>query len=212
MPDYSQYGIPRPVELGREVRMEQRRATNRAAIFAIAGVLVLCVCLCVGLAGAYYALNSEPGATAFALPFGGSTATPTPAEATPVPFLKSVKNDSGLRATVTAFQRPLPAQGVDIPRGQELALVSVRLENTRTTGGPIKYSPEDFKLVTPEGESYAPDTQGLTTGETLKPGEIAPGKSVKGDLIYYIYTDAKDVMLSWDSPDGTTILFKLTRK
>jgi Domain of unknown function (DUF4352) len=214
MPDYSQYGIPRPVEIGREVRLEQRRATNRAALFAIAGVLVLCVCLCVGLFGAYYALAPQFGgnSAAFSLPsFGGPTATPTEAKPTPVPLLKSAKNDAGLRLTVTAYQRPLPAQGIKIPAGQELVLISVRLENTRTTGGPIAYAPEDFKLVSPEGDSFAPDVGSITTGAMLKKGEIDPGKSVTGDLVFYIYSDVNDLFLSWTSADGQTIEFKVTR-
>lgn len=210
MSDYGSHRFPRPVEVGREVRLEQRRSTNRAAIFAIAGVLVLCICLCIGIVGAYAALNNQT--TAFSLPsFGGPTVTPTPATPTPIPFLKSGKNDSGLRVTVTAFQRPLPAQDVKIPEGQELALVSVRIENTRTTGGPIKYAPEDFKLISPDGDTFVPNVGGITTGELLKKGEIAPGKSVKGDLIFYIYSDVQNLQLSWESADGTTIFFKLMR-
>ncbi len=215
MPDYSGYGIPRPVEMGREVRLEQRRATNRTALFAIAGVLVLCVCLCVGLGGAWYALGSPgPGSTlSISLPsLSGPTATPTASGPTPVPYLKSAKNSAGLRVTVTAYQRPLPTQDVKVPDGQELALVTVRVENTRTTGGPIKYSPEDFALVSAQGDSFAPNTEGITTGELLESGEIAPGKSIKGDLIFYVYSDVQDLLLEWTSTDGDTIQFKLTRK
>jgi len=45
----------------------------------------------------------------------------------------------------------------------------------------------------------------------LKRGEIAPGKAARGDLIFYVYSDAKDLTLAWTSADGTTRLFKLTR-
>ncbi len=211
------YGIPpRPVEFGREVRIEQRRATNRAALFAAAGVLVLCVCLCVGLVGASAALGLGPfggNSLAFNMPsFSKPTATPTESGPTPVPYSKSGKNSAGLRLTVTAYQRPLPTQDVKVPEGQELVLVSVRIENTRTTGGPIKFSPQDFTLVSPDGDSFQPNTEGITTGELLKPGEIAAGKSIKGDLIFYIYSDIKDLLLEWASADGTAIQFKLTRK
>jgi uncharacterized protein DUF4352 len=217
MPDYSQYGVPRPVEVGREVRLEKRHSANRAAIFAVAGVLVLCVCLVIGVAGALTVLGSPQSGgknTGLSLPFF-SSATPTPTDTgkpTPVPLLKSGKNDAGLRLTVTAFQRPLPAQDIQIPDGQELALVTLRLDNTRTTGGPIKFAPDDFKLVSPEGDSFGPDTGGITTGSMLKNGEIAPGKSVTGDLVFYVYSDTKSLMLAWSSPDGTTRLFKLTRQ
>ncbi len=217
MSDYNDYGIaPRPVEIGREVRLEQRRATNRAAIFAVAGVLVLCVCLCIGLVGTAVALGLGPfgGNTLAFTPPSFSKPTPTPTESgpTPVPYSKSGKNSAGLRLTVTAYQRPLPTQDIKVPEGQELALVSVRIENTRTTGGPIKFSPEDFTLVSPDGDSFQPNMEGITTGELLKAGEIAAGKTVKGDLIFYVYSDIKDLLLEWTSADGTTIQFKLTRK
>ena len=42
---------------------------------------------------------------------------------------------------VTAYQRPLPAENVQIPDGQELVLVSVNIENLRTTGVPLKVAP-----------------------------------------------------------------------
>jgi uncharacterized protein DUF4352 len=214
MADYSPYGIPRPVEVGREVRMERRQASNRALLFALGGVLVLCVCACIGVFGAAYALGlGKSGApAALSLPsFGGPTSTPTPSGPTPVPFLKSATNRDGLRVTVTAYQPSLPTQGIQIPQGQELALVSLRLENTRKGGGPIKVSPGDFKLVTPEGDSFSSDTQGITTGEMLKDGEIEAGKSIKGDLVFYVYSDLKDLQLEWTSPDGTAIDFKLSR-
>jgi hypothetical protein len=215
MPDYSQYGVPRPVEVGREVRIEQRRSANRAAIFAAAGVLVLCVCMVFAIVAAVYFLNSTRsggGSTAINLPiFASATATPTETGLpTPVPYLRSGKDESGLRLTVTTYVRPLPAQDITIPAGQELALVTARLDNTRTTGGPIKYSSDDFALVSPEGDHFSPDG-GITTGSMLKQGEIEPGKSATGDLVFYVYSDVKDLELAWTSADGTTRMFKLTR-
>lgn len=216
MPDYSQYGVPRPVDVGREVRLEQRRSANRAAIFALAGVLVLCVCLLTGITGAVLVLGSPQSGgktSAISLPlFSGATPTPTDTgKPTTVPFLKGGKNESGLRLTVTAYQRPLPAQDIQIPDGQELALVTVRLDNTRATGGPLKFSYKDFKLVSPEGDSFSPNAEGITTGSMLKDGEIAPGKSVTGDLVFFVYSDVDPLMLAWNSADGLTRLFKLTR-
>ena len=91
---------------------------------------------------------------------------------TAVLYGKNGKNDSGLRVTVIAFQRPLPAQDVEIPNDQELALVSVRIDNSRTTGGPIKFDPEEFALVSSEGDHFAPNIGGITTGENLAPGQL----------------------------------------
>lgn len=216
MPDYSQYGVPRPVEVGRQVQIDQKRPVNRAALFAIAGVLVLCVCVVVAGAAAVYFLNaSQSGSrsSGFNLPFS-SNATATPPDSgkpTAVPFLRGVKDAAGMRLTVTSYQRPLPAQGITIPKGQELALVSVRLENTRTTGGPIKYSTADFALVSAEGDNFAPDSGGITTGAMLKEGEVEPGKTAVGDIVFYVYSDVKDLNLEWTSADGTSRLFKVTR-
>jgi hypothetical protein len=216
MPDYSQYGVPRPVKMGREVQIEKRRSTNRAAIFALGGVLVLCVCMVFGIAAAIFFLRtSQSGgnSSAISLPFAsGSTPTPTgTGEPTSVPFLRAGKDEAGLRLTVTVYQRPLPAQGVTIPEGQELALVTVRLDNTRTTGGPIKYAFQDLALVSPEGDHFSPDDGRITTGSMLGSGEIEPGKSVTGDVVFYVYSDIKDLMLAWTSADGATRLFNLTR-
>ncbi len=214
MSDYSPYGIPRPVEVGREVRMGQRRANNRAVLFAIAGMLVLCVCACIGIATAAWATGLVGGGNAaLNLPsFSSPTSTPTPSGPTPVPFSKSAKSSDGLRLTVTAFQRPLPAQGLKIPAGQELVLVSLRIDNTRAGGGAINFSPDDFRLVTPDGGPFAPDTQGITTGEMLKAGSLEAGASTKGDLVFYIYSDVQNLQLEWTASDGSTIDFKLTRQ
>lgn len=215
MNDYNNNMFPRESPIGREVYMEQRATSNRAAIFALAGLLVLCVCLCIGIGGLGLYLNSQGALTSgLALPSFGSAATPTPASGgkpTPVPYQKSVKDDSGLRVTVTTFQRPLPAQDVKIPSGQELALVTVKVENTRTTGGPLSFAPDDFKLVSPDGDNFSPDAGSITTGEMLKKGQVAAGKSVKGDLVYYVYSDIKDLQLAWTSSDGTTRYFALGR-
>ena len=217
MPDYSQYGVPRPVEVGRQVEIEQRRSTNPAAIFAVAGVLVLCVCMVVGIAAAFFFFgpaSSGGKSTAISLPsISGATPTPTTTgKPTAVPFLKGGKDEAGLRLMVTTYQRPLPELDISIPAGQELALVTVRLDNTRATGGPIKYAPQDFALVSPEGDHFAPDDGGITTGSMLNLGEVEPGKSATGDIVFYVYSDVKDLMLAWTPADGNTRLFKLTRQ
>ncbi len=207
--------LPRESAIGREVYMERRASTNRAAIFAVAGLLVLCACLCIGVGGLTYYLRSQGGEiSGLTLPSFGSSATATPSKspkATLVPYQKSVKDDSGLRVTVTTYQRPLPAQDVKIPSGQELVLVTVKIDNTRTTGGPLKFEPDDFKLVSPEGDSFSPDAGSITTGEMLKKGEVAAGKSAKGDIVYYVYSDIKELQLAWTSADGETRLFALGR-
>jgi hypothetical protein len=216
MPDYSQYGVPRPVPMGREVQIEKRRSMNLAAIFAVGGVLVLCVCMVFGIGAALYFLSSTQspgGSVGISMPFV-SGSTPTPAEpptATAVPFLRAGKDDAGMRLTITAYQRPLPAQGITIPDGQELVLVTVRFDNTRTTGGPIKYATSDLALVSPEGDHFAPDDGQITTGSMLGDGEIDPGKSATGDVVFYVYTDIRDLSLAWTSGDGVTRLFSLTR-
>ncbi|MGB8647483.1 MAG: DUF4352 domain-containing protein [Anaerolineae bacterium] len=214
MNDFSRNTLPRESPVGREVYMEQRASSNRAAIFAIAGLLVLCVCLCVGVSGVGYWYVSQNGSTtAFQVPSFGATATPTRSPGpTAVPYKKSGKDNAGLRVTVTAYQRPLPAQGITVPDGQELVLVSLRIENTRTTGGPLQYSPSDFKLVSSNKDSFEPDAGTITTGTMLKKGEIAPGKTATGDLVFYVYTDDTDLQLTWTASDGATRLFAVGSK
>lgn len=217
MDDLGSYRVPREAQMGREVRFEQRRSVNRTALFAVGGILVLCVCMCLGV-------TILANATGFN-PLGGITinlfdepATPTPrasasARGTPtlVPYGRSTRSDNGLRVTVTAYQRPLPTEGVKVPEGQELVLVTVRIDNSRTTGAPLKFAPEDFALVSDEGERYDVNIGGITTGENLTAGEVAPGENIKGDLIFFVYSDIPDLSLAWTAADGKTRLFRLAR-
>jgi len=216
MSDLGSYRVPREAEVGREVRFEQRRNANRTAMLAIGGVALLCVCLTLGICGLSFGLGLVPGGDlGFNLPFAAATATPraSAASRTPtlVPYGRGGRNDTGLRVTVTAFQRPLPAEDVEIPADQELVLVTVKLDNSRTTGAPLKYDPSEFALVSDEGDNFPVNIGGITTGEDLKPGELSAGKSVKGDLIFYVYSDVPDLSLAWTSADGKTRLFRLSR-
>lgn len=217
MNDLGSYRVPREAEMGREVRMEQRRSANRTALFALGGIALLCVCACIGIFLLTAVTGHNPVITidlGDGNPFAQATATPRASAkgtATPVPYGKSVKSDNGLRVTVTAYQRPLPTEGVEIPGGQELVLVTVRIENTRASGAPIKFSPEDFALVTPEGERYTVNIGGITTGDDLKAGELAPGKTAKGDILFFVYSDVPVVQLAWTTSDGKTRIYQLAR-
>ncbi len=212
MDDLGGYRVPREAPMGREVRIEQRRSANRTALFAIGGIIVLCVCLGLGILGVW-AGSQLAGNGGGNIGLNNSTPTRAAASKTPtlVPYGRSAMSDSGLRVTVTAFQRPLPAENVEIPDGQELVLVTVRIDNVRTTGAPIKYDPTDFALVSPDGDHFAVNTTGITTGENLKAGEVGPGKSAKGDLIFYIYSDVPELQLAWTAADGKTRLYRLSR-
>lgn len=215
MDDLGSYRVPREPEMGREVRLETRRSANRTALLALGGILLLCVCMCAGFALLLSQTGFNPlGDTAINLLGNEATATPRASgKGTPtlVPYGKSARSDNGLRVTVTAFMRPLAAEDVEIPDGQELALVTVRIDNSRTTGAPLKFDPEEFALVSPEGDHFAVNVGGITTGENLKAGEVNPGADVKGDLIFYVYSDVPDLQLAWTSADGKTRLFRLTR-
>ena len=217
MNDLGSYRVPREAEMGREVRMEQRRSANRTALFALGGIAFLCVCMCLGVFLLTAVTGNNPVLT---IDLGmdpllaQATATPRASAkgmATPVPYGKSTKSDNGLRVTATAFQRPLPTEGVEIPEGQELVLVTIRIENTRASGAPIKYSPEDFALVTPDGERYDVNIGGITTDDDLKPGELAAGKTAKGDLLFFVYSDVPVLQLAWTASDGKTRLYQLAR-
>ena len=185
MDDLGSYRVPREAQVGREVRMEGRRSANRTALFAVGGLLFFCVCLCVGLAVLLPALGFNPLADVGTITLFGPSATATPrvtrgGEPTLVPFGRAVRSDNGQRVTVTAYQRPLPTEDVEIPEGQELVLVTVRIDNSRTTGAPLKFGPEDFTLVTEEGESYEVNIGGIT--------------AVNNRANYYVYDplDPKD--------------------
>lgn len=217
MDDLGSYRVPREAKLGREVRLEERRSVNRTAMFAIGGIAVLCVCMCIGVSLLLTATGNNPlMPDGLSFNFGSAPATPTArasARGTPtlVPYGKAVRSDNGLRVTVTSYQRPLPTEDVQIPDGQELVLVTVRIDNSRTTGAPLKFSPEDFALVSPDGDHFSVNLGGITTGENLAAGEVAPGENKKGDLIFFVYTDVADLQLAWTAADGKTRLMRLTR-
>lgn len=215
MDDLGSYRVPREAEMGREVRFEQRRAMNRNLLLAVGGILVLCVCMCAGIALVTSAMGANPLANIQVNLFDEpATATPrASARGTPtlVPYGRAARSDNGLSMTVTAYQRPLPTEGVEIPDGQELVLVTVRVANSRTTGAPIKFSPEDFALVSEQGDNFKVNIGGITTGENLAPGEVEPGKNIKGDLIFFVYSDSGDLQLAWTAADGKTRLMRLTR-
>lgn len=215
MDDLGKYRVPREAKVGREVRIDSRRSANRTALFAAGGILVLCVCMCLGVAllASQTGFNPLEGTN---LNLFGSPATPTArasAKGTPtlVPFLKAGRSDNGLSVTITAYQRPLPTEDIQVPDGQELVLVSVRVTNTRTTGAPLKFNPEDFALVSDEGDHFPVNLGGITTGENLVAGELKPGQNTKGDLIFFVYSDVPDLQLAWSSADGKTRIFRLTR-
>src|SRR5262245_61599031 len=120
MNDLGSYRVPREADVGREVRFEQRRAVNRNALFAIGGLLLLCVCMCLGVALLASQLGSPLAGIQVNLFDEPATATPrASARGTPtlVPYGRAVRSDNGLRVTVTSFQRPLPTEGVEIPDG-----------------------------------------------------------------------------------------------
>lgn len=217
MDDLGSYRVPREAELGREVRLESRRSANRTVLFAVGGIAFLCVCLCVGIGLlATFTGNNPLLPDGISIDLGGSPATATPravAKGTPtlVPYGRSARSDNGLSVTVTAYQRPLPTEGVQIPDGQELVLVTVLIDNTRTTGAPLKYAPTDFALTSDAGDHYDVNIGGITTGENLAAGELAPGKNKKGDLIFFVYSDSTDLQLAWTAADGKTRLLRLTR-
>lgn len=204
-------------DYGYKVRSQQRRNANQTALLALGGIAFLCVCMCLGVFALTAVTGNNPVLTidlGDGNPFAAATATPRAAvkgAPTLVPYGKGGKNDNGMRVTVTAYQRPLPTEDLEVPDGQELALVTVRIENTRASGAPIKFAPEDFALVTPDGERFDVNIGGITTGENLPAGELAAGKAVKGDLIFYVYSDVPVLQLAWTSADGKTRMYQLMR-
>jgi hypothetical protein len=217
MDDLGSYRVPREAELGREVRLETRRSANRTAIFAIGGIAFLCVCLCIGVSLFATATGNNPLLPeGFNIDFAGAPpppATRATGRGTPtlVAYGRSAQSDNGLRVTVTAYQRPLPTEDVEIPEDQELVLVTVRIENSRTTGAPLKFDPEDFALVSEDGDRFAVNIGGITTGENLVAGEVGPRQNRKGDLIFFVYSDVPNLQLAWTSADGKTRLLRLER-
>src|SRR5262245_22004527 len=98
MNDLRGYKIPREAEVGRQVRFESRSAANRTALLAIGGILLLCVCVCLGVAVLLSQTGFNPVAE-LALGLTGPNepaATPRPAGSrtpTLVPYGRAARSD-----------------------------------------------------------------------------------------------------------------------
>lgn len=220
MKDYSRFPAPREVPVGEPITHERRRRPPNPNLTYIAlGCALLCICAALGV-GAFTLPLPGVGAPLISFDSGSAPAAPTASArasttatprgstsggaATPIPFARSVTAKNGLKVSVTYYQRPLPIQGVTVPEGQELAVVSLRLENTGT--GTLSLKPADFYLVTADNEQYNPDKGGLTTGTMLRAMDLKAGDTFEGDLVYFVRKDVGELLLGWKSSDGVKLL------
>ena len=78
MDDLGSYRVPREAQVGREVRMEERRSANRMVLFGVGGILFLCVCLCIGVALLLGSSGFNPLADVGTITLFGDAPTATP--------------------------------------------------------------------------------------------------------------------------------------
>jgi hypothetical protein len=187
---------------------------------AIGAVLLLCVCC---TTSSFLVLSCGKGIIGDApnetwCPSLPGTAQATPTKSAPVgskdnpaPYGKALKSSAGVQVTLTAVQRPLPVQDIEVPEEQELVLVSVKIQNTKTTGANADISPENFQLLGADNQTYNANPEGVTTDNLLVKSSLAPSQEVEGDLVFFVYKDDKDLVLAWDTGKGKTLYFALKK-
>ena len=107
----------------------------------------------------------------------------------PVPVAMGQAQQAGDLSIVVAKIEQQAAVGTLKPQtGHHFEVVTVTAENKATSGAAM-FLPEDFLLYdTMHANSYVsvPDTEAKQLSDTLPAGEIQPGKSVSGVLVYEV--------------------------
>ena len=135
--------------------------------------------------------------------------TPTPGPRLPVPIGQPVlANDIGVELTVWDIQRNVQPINVQVPDGTEFVAVSVQLNNI-DAAAPQSYVIDSFYLQDDEDTVFTPNAE-ADNGRRLRNGEIPPGKSVEGDLLFHVPLGHTPLTLVWQAAGSAeTFLVKL---
>lgn len=201
--------------LATQANYSRRQAPPRMFIIAAIVLLLIC-CLCSGLAIGWQMnsnmpktgssnTSSTPGASGgFLGLFGGARPTPTLDRNAAVPLRVAGAGENGIELAVLGIQRPLKTDvPVKLPPNEQFILVSVQITNTRRTGQPATINGTDFKLKGFGGTAYEANPKTVTIPQILNKLDIAPGRSLSGELIFQIATDDGDLRLFWTSGKTT---------
>ncbi|MBI4790433.1 MAG: DUF4352 domain-containing protein [Chloroflexi bacterium] len=180
-------------------------------ILVVTSVLLVC-CACVGLVvGFQLRGGSLPKSLSLPNPLASTPqATATPNLKAEVPLKGKGLNENGLELTVTSFQRPLQVQGMTkVPADQEFVLISVSLQNNKTSGQPIATSPVNFRVIGDGGLSYDANPPTVTIENMLTARDtVGPGKTLERELIFQVAKDDSGLKLYW-TVGKTTRIFVL---
>ena len=142
---------------------------------------------------------SASGKATVAAPNAAPTALPNaPVDA--VTIGQPIVAPSGVELTVFDLQRAVQPNNLAAAEGMEFVAVSVGLKNT--AAGTAPFTIEEFVLRNKDGLEYLPDPQ-ADNGRRLSNGQIAPGQSVEGDLLFHVIKDDAPLALVW-TPAGST--------
>jgi hypothetical protein len=124
--------------------------------------------------------------------------TPTPAP-TSLPGVGQRVESTGLVLTVNAVRKAIRAGTRSTPKpGQAFLIADVTLENTGTAAE--SYNPLQFAVQDADGLEYIASLAGAD--EALHAGELAPGKTASGEVIFEVPITARGLVLHYRPPAG----------
>lgn len=194
-----------------------RRGAPPPIFFIAAIVVLLLCCLCSGIFFGWQTNNTPlnpwrkdeaaapaNGSGGFLGLFGGPRPTPTRDLDAPAPLRVAMPGESGLELAVLGMQRPLRTDvPVKLAPNEQFVLVSVQITNTRRTGQPVTVNGSDFKMKGFGGVTYEANPKTVTIPDIINKLDLAPSRSLNGELIFQIAADDGDLRLFWTSGKTT---------
>lgn len=123
-------------------------------------------------------------------------APPPPEENVPMAIGDVVQtDDTGIELIVFDIQRNVQPVNLQTPDGTEFVAVSIQLENVEVDNT-IAFSINDFQLEDGEKTTFTPNAD-ADNGRRLTDGELPPGDSVEGDLLFHVPLGHTPLTLAW---------------
>jgi hypothetical protein len=180
--------MPRPP---RDAAGEALQATLEARLVATVAALPTSVAATVA------ALPTSTPAAVIATPAPPPTGAPRSSASTSLPGVGHRVESPGIALTVNAVTKPLSAGALSAAKpGHTFLVVEATLENTGAANAP--YNPLQFTLQDADGLQYIAALVG--TDKALHAGELAPGNTASGEVIFEVPITARGFVLSYRPP------------
>ena len=105
---------------------------------------------------------------------------------------------------VLDIQRNVQPINMTAADGMEFVAVSVQLRDIAPADFSKVYETENFQLQNLQSILYPPDLQ-ADNGRILRSGELPPGGSVEGDILFHVPQGETPLFLIWQMTGSTQI-------